>query len=147
MAEGVFEKLVKDSALESYFHIDSAGTSNYHIGNLPDHRMRETASQYAIDLTHRARQFSRKDFHDFDYIVAMDAVNFKDITQLQDHTRKSRAKVILMRDFDPEKTSIGVPDPYYGGKEGFEDVYKILHRSSGRFLNYLVKEHQLKQLL
>lgn len=144
MAEGVFDALVRERGLEEQFYIDSAGTASYHIGALPDHRMRQTAERYSIQLTHRARQFSKKDFEDFDYILAMDGSNFMNIKRL-DHAH-SHGKVLIMRDFDPQKTSLDVPDPYYGDMNGFEEVYHLLWRCNTAFLDYLVREHTLKKL-
>jgi protein-tyrosine phosphatase len=144
MAEGIFEKLVKERSLSDKISIDSAGTSAYHLGELPDQRMRATADNYSICLTHKARQFSLTDFETFDYIVAMDRENLKNIKRLEKELPVHHAKILLMRDFDPHKSVQDVPDPYYGGQKGFEEVYEILHRCGTKFLDHLIREHQLK---
>src|SRR5690554_1550156 len=82
MAEGIFKKLIKSHNLEELLDCDSAGTASYHIGELPDFRMRETAGNYQIILNHRGRQIKYEDFKSFHYVVAMDGNNYKDITNL-----------------------------------------------------------------
>jgi protein-tyrosine phosphatase len=79
MAEGIFKKLVDENKLNNKITCDSAGTSDYHIGELPDYRMQQTAQKHGIELTHKARQLSKKDFSTFDYIIAMDESNFTHI--------------------------------------------------------------------
>lgn len=133
MAEGIFLDLIEKKEIFDDFFVDSAGTGAYHVGELPDNRMRETAYSHGILLKSRARQFVKEDFNEFDYILAMDESNFKNIMKLQ--PKNPRAKVILMRDFDKEvKNDKNVPDPYYGGIHGFEEVYQILTRSNKKFL-------------
>jgi protein-tyrosine phosphatase len=138
MAEGIFIDLVQKAHLSDFIEIDSAGTSSYHQGELPDKRMRETALRYGITLTSRARALRKQDLHDFDYIAAMDRSVYRAIQELQGK-EACRAQVFLMRDHDPECDSKDVPDPYYGGPEGFEDVYQILLRSNVRFLEKILE--------
>lgn len=140
MAEGVFLDLVKKEGLEGKVIADSAGTSRYHAGSLPDARMRQVARQKGIELTHKARQLSFGDFYDFHYIVAMDESNYADIISEKPVNDDHRAKIVMMREFDPIPDSNNVPDPYYGGPEGFENVYSILHRSCDVFLQHLKAE-------
>lgn len=142
MAEGVFKKHLDDKGLNDKVFADSSGTGAYHVGENPDHRMCETAKGYSIILDHKARQFSRLDFKKFDYILVMDEANFKDIKTLADDSA-DLAKIKLMRDFDPYPESGNVPDPYYGGIDGFTTVYQILDRSTREFLDHLVKKHNL----
>lgn len=140
MAEGVFKKLVKEKGLESQIYCDSAGTSSYHIGNDPDERMCQTASGYSITLQHKARQLKIKDFEDFDYIIAMDSSNFSDILKLAGDNESYKSKIGLMRDYDLEGHGQDVPDPYYGGIKGFDEVYHILRRSTELFLQEITAE-------
>lgn len=135
MAEGLFDDLVKKSGLSERFEIDSAGTSNHHEGELADRRMRETARRHGIELVTRARPLRRKDLQEFDYIAAMDRSVFRAIQALRGES--ATANVFLMRDFDPSPDSPDVPDPYYGGSEGFEEVYQILLRSTMELLAHI----------
>ncbi len=141
MAEGIFDKLSKESPLE--ISHDSAGTSAYHIGELPDERMREMASNKGnIALTHRARQIVREDFDKFDYIIAMDKSNYENILHYKNRINKaSETTIMLMRSFDSEKGNLEVPDPYYGGESDFEKVYDILWRCNQNFIQFLEEEH------
>jgi protein-tyrosine phosphatase len=138
MAEGLFIDLVAKARLSEFITVESAGTSSYHQGELPDRRMRETALRHGIALTSRARPLRKQDFHDFDYIAAMDRSVLRAIQDLQGKD-PCRARVFLMRDHDPECDSLDVPDPYYGGPEGFEDVYQILLRSNTVFLKMILE--------
>ena len=141
MAEGIFREISAQIAKD--FECDSAGTSNYHIGELPDERMRATAKKYDIDLTHRARQLHREDFDKFDYIIAMDKSNYQNILDLKRRVNNAaETNIMLMRSFDSEKSGLEVPDPYYGSLDDFEEVYNILYRSNKSFIEFLIEEHQ-----
>ncbi len=140
MAEGVFMQLVEKEGLANKITTDSAGTSRYHIGSLPDERMRQVAKNYGIELTHKARQLSFGDFYDFHYIVAMDSQNLEDIISEKPVNDDHRAKIVLMRQYDPQANELDVPDPYYGGVEGFENVYQMLHRSCQNLLSEVKEE-------
>ena len=142
MAEGIFIELLEKHDMHAHFNVDSAGTSNYHSGSLPDFRMRQKAKEYGMTLTHFARQIHKEDLQSFDYIIAMDQSNFKDIHSLKGEN-EAKAEILLMRSFDTSKTSDDVPDPYYGGEEGFTEVYQILLRSNAEFLNFLIRKHKL----
>jgi protein-tyrosine phosphatase len=140
MAEGIFAKLSKESSLEVSY--DSAGTSAYHIGELPDERMRETALEKGITLTHRARQIVREDFDKFDYIIAMDKSNYENILNYKNRINKAaEPTIMLMRSFDSQKENLEVPDPYYGGNDDFERVYQMLLRCNRNFIEFLEEEH------
>lgn len=134
-AEGVFKKIVKDANLEDNIEVDSAGTIDYHAGELPDARMRKHAAQRGYNLNSLARQFNpKKDFEIFDYIIAMDDDNFDDIVR-SDYNNINRNKIFKMTDFSSDKNIKKVPDPYYGGSNGFENVLDILEDSTKNFLN------------
>ncbi|MBI1305115.1 MAG: low molecular weight phosphotyrosine protein phosphatase [Bacteroidetes bacterium] len=138
MAEGVFLDLIKKKNLSHLFDVDSAGTGNYHVGELPDSRMRETAKNHGITLTATARQLRRSDANNFDYIVAMDHSNRKNILSV--FPEEFRAKIYLMRDFDNSGDE-EVPDPYWGGMEEFEEVFQILLTANHNFLNKLIENN------
>lgn len=137
MAEGVFQDLLEKNNLTNQIYCGSAGTGAYHVGELADTRMRDTAKKHGLELTSRARQVTEADLHEFDYVLAMDKSNYHNIMRLTNVPNSIKAKVMLMRDFDELDQGGEVPDPYYGGIDGFENVYQILKRSNQKFLNYL----------
>jgi protein-tyrosine phosphatase len=141
MAEGIFKKLVDEKGLTDKILCDSAGTSAYHVGELPDKRTCNVCLKNSIEINHLGRQFTMKDFNEFDYILAMDRENLKNIQKIE--TSSQKHKLFLMRAFDTLKDNDDVPDPYYGGIDGFEEVYNILCRSNNNFLDYLIREHKL----
>tara|TARA_B100001115_G_C15450417_1_gene211933 strand:+ start:90 stop:518 length:429 start_codon:yes stop_codon:yes gene_type:complete len=124
MAEGIMRKLGGNKIL-----VDSAGTAGYHIGSQPDKRMIKMAFEHGIDISKlRARQFQADDFDLFDVIFAMDSSNYRNIISLaKDDNDKQKVKMILENG--------NVPDPYYGGDEGFEHVYQLLHEACQNFLD------------
>jgi len=133
-AEGVFKKLVKSENLDKLIEVDSAGTIEYHSGELPDARMRKHALQRGYDLTSRARLFDpKRDFMEFDYIVTMDDDNYSNIKSL-DKNNLYTHKIFKMTSFSSDKSVSKVPDPYYGGSEGFENVLDILEDCTNNLL-------------
>lgn len=144
-AEGVFKKLVNTENLENLIEIDSAGTIGYHTGDLPDARMRKHAIQRGYDLTSRARQFNaKKDFEEFDYIITMDDENYENIVG-QDSGKKYQNKIFKMTDFSSDKKVKYVPDPYYGGSDGFENVLDILEDSTKNLLEKIKSDVKAKR--
>lgn len=135
-AEGLFIHKVREAKLENYFYIDSAGTAAYHVGEGANSKSQATANKYGIRLPSRARKFEYADLEDFDLILAMDAENFSNIHDL-DRRDRFVHKIKLMRDFDPNPENGSVPDPYYGGQQGFENVFQILDRSCNALLDEL----------
>jgi protein-tyrosine phosphatase len=127
-AEGVMRALVAREGLEEQIELDSAGTGSWHVGSPPDARAAATAQAHGVLLEGRARQLRRSDFEDFGLLLAMDSANMRELRQLaQDSTE--RAKVRLLREFDPASAETGdldVPDPYYGGEGGFERVFELV---------------------
>jgi protein-tyrosine phosphatase len=121
---------------------DSCGTSNYHIGGLPDHRTIANAARNGITIDHCVRQLTIDDLEKFDFILAMDKSNYQNILRLPG-AENFKDKISLMRDFDPKEKG-EVPDPYHGGEESFQDVYNILDRTMTSFINYLT-EHRLNK--
>jgi protein-tyrosine phosphatase len=140
MAESVFQGLLQQEKLTDQVETDSAGTSDYHIGEPPDPRTMDILSKYQLSSNHRGRQFTLSDFTEFDYILAMDHSNLNHIKRLLPPTF-SENRVFLMRDFDDQGTGTEVPDPYWSGADGFEQVYQILLRSCKNFLTYLKEQH------
>ena len=139
-AEGIFRKFVRDANLENDISIDSAGTIGYHSGELPDARMRKHASARGYNLDSRARQFNpKKDFEEFDYIITMDNYNYTDLIQL-DRKKLYTNKIFKMADFISDKNISEVPDPYYGGAEGFEFVIDILEDGTKNLLTKIKKD-------
>ena len=142
-AEGVMRHLVEQHGLAHAFEIDSAGTSAYHVGEAPDRRSTQTAKQRGIVLAGQARQFRRGDFARFDYVVAMDAENLDDLLELAPDA-EAREKIHLLRAFDPKSPNdAGVPDPYYGGERGFDEVLDIVHAGCAGLLAAIKKKHDL----
>lgn len=125
-AEGIMRKLVKDAGRESEFVIDSAGILSYHQGELPDSRMRAHASRRGYNLVHRSRPVCTDDFFDFDLIIGMDDRNVDDLKERAPLPEACR-KIRRMTDYCTRFTHVDyVPDPYYGGAEGFEHVLDLL---------------------
>ncbi|MAN29262.1 MULTISPECIES: low molecular weight protein-tyrosine-phosphatase [Mesonia] len=130
------EGLLKSKVNPDKVIVDSAGTSNYHVGDTPDPRSIEVAKKHGLDITHQlGRQFTQDDFETFDYIYVMDNSNYRNVILLA-RTKKDQEKVSLILDkiFPDEEAS--VPDPYHGGEHGFENVYKMLDEAT----NIIAKE-------
>jgi protein-tyrosine phosphatase len=128
-AEGIFSHQVGEQGLANEFLIDSAGTGGWHIGELADPRSRQEALRRGVALHSRSRQFGSKDFQEFDLILAMDRSNLQNILRLA-QSEEDRSRVRLLRDFDPSAPpGSDVPDPYYGGRNGFPDVFDICERA------------------
>ena len=136
LAEGIFLDLVAEAGLSDRFEIDSAGTGSWHVGEPPDARATLVASQHGVELTSRARQLTADDLLHFDWVIAMDRENLRNIERMAD-AAGSDAEIHLLREFDPEGEGDDVPDPYYGGASGFENVYAMVHRSCQRLLDRL----------
>lgn len=143
LAEAIFNQKTQASGLTSQFKSDSAGTSDFHIGELPDERSIKCANQNGLNINHRGRQVNRTDFRDFDYIIAMDDNNLRNLNNLKVRFNFPDKKIHLMRDFVLGWEGLPVPDPYYGGEEGFQEIYQILDRSIEEFLTKIKEVHQL----
>jgi protein-tyrosine phosphatase len=127
-AEGVMRALLRDAALEERIELDSAGTGGWHAGAPPDERASTAARGRGIALSGEARQVTLGDFERFDLLVAMDRENLRELRALAPDER-ARAKVRLLREFDPAAVAAGeldVPDPYYGGARGFDRVLDLV---------------------
>src|SRR5688572_28310419 len=140
LAEGVFRHLVQGRGVATAYRIDSAGTGSWHVGEPPDRRSAEVARRRGVILEGAARQVSQQDFDRFDWIIAMDRENLSNLQAMQ--RKETRARLHLLRDFDPEPGDGNVPDPYYGGPDGFENVYELVERSSQALLDHIEREKQ-----
>jgi protein-tyrosine phosphatase len=139
LAQGVFETLTIKENSQDLVQIESAGTGNWHVGKSPDKRMQATARKNGVALNSLARQFQSEDFDRFDLVIAMDQANLMDLSALCSPSIAGK-KLRLFRSFDPENLStkpLDVPDPYYGGDEGFDNVFDIVHRTSPKILEFI----------
>ena len=136
LAEGLLRDKIKSSGISIW--VDSAGTSGHHVGEAPDRRMQKTALTKGVDLSDlRSRKFKKKDFKKFDLIYVMDASNYKNVIELaDDESEISKVKYIL-NEIYPDQ-NLAVPDPYYGGSEGFEEVYQLLDQATDKIIKKLV---------
>ena len=124
-AHGVMLHLVGEAGLTGRVSVDSAGTGDWHLGEPPDPRTRAVARRRGIVLEHRAQHFGSRDFARYDLVIAMDRSNRRDLERLAP-TEADRAKIRLLRSYDPAAPEDAeVPDPYYGGDDGFDEVFDI----------------------
>lgn len=135
-AEGVFQHLVDEAGLSSYFEIDSSGTGAWHVGQAANANSRAIAQQRGVVLHSRARKIVPSDLEYFDLTVAMDFSNHSDIISMTPKT-ELHDSVVMLRDFDPDPDDGQVPDPYHGGIDGFNEVYDIVERSCRALLEVL----------
>lgn len=125
-AEGIFRSLAEARGLDGLFLIDSAGIGGWHVGQLPDLRMRQCGMRHGYRFESRARQFSPSDFERFDHIIVMDQDNYRAVSSMAS-SDEERAKVSFMTDYcTHHKDAVSVPDPYYGGPRGFDLVIELL---------------------
>lgn len=134
LGEHMFTSLALEKGVSVKYETDSAGTAAYHIGESPDQRMRQVAAEHGLIYDGAGRQFIKEDFDRFDLIIPMDLDNQYNILRLTKNPEDEK-KVYLMRNFDPKADkNASVPDPYYGGIDGFENVYQIVERSCQNLL-------------
>jgi protein-tyrosine phosphatase len=142
-AEGVMRHLVREAGLESAIRVDSAGTGNWHVGESPDRRASAAGRRRGIEVSGAARQFRRADFERFDYVLAMDGTNYDDLVELAPNAEAKR-KIHLLRSFDPASpANAPVPDPYYGGAEGFDEVVELCLAACRPLLERIRREHRI----
>lgn len=140
-AEGVMKFMVQKENLTKRIHIDSAGTSSFHKGEPADPRSQKAAHVRGYNLTSRARGISKKDIRDFHYIIAMDTTNKQRLLSLCSN-KTQREKIFLLRDFDPKSPpDSSVPDPYFGGEDGFETVLDICERGCAGLLQSIKAQY------
>lgn len=144
MAEAIFAHQVAAAGLQAQIQTDSAGTSNYHPGKPPDHRTLATLKRNGIVTEQQARQILHQDFDSFDYIVAMDPHNLENLSRIQRHRKHSRAKLVLMGEYETDVTEIrAVPDPYYGDASDFDQVYEMLYPACANLLQQICADHHV----
>jgi len=140
LAENLFMHIAKQAGEGDLFEVDSAGTGSWHVGESPDSRMRRVAASHGLKYDGRARQFQTQDLDRFDLILAMDRDNYAHLLSLA-RTPKHQSKIRMLREFDPQGGKLAsVPDPYYGGIDGFEETYRIVERSVRGLLAALQEE-------
>jgi len=138
LADGLLKSKVNTFGLDVV--VDSAGTSSYHVGHPPDPRMRATARERGISIDElEARQFTVQDFNDFDLIYAMDRSNYQNIVDLA-RSEDDKSKVHLILNESHPNKNLEVPDPYFGGDEGFIEVFQILDEATDAIINNRLKQ-------
>ena len=128
LAEHLFSDRASRAGVAGNYTVDSAGTAGWHSGESPDPRMVQTAKQHGLTLGGTARQVRSDDLESFDLILAMDESNRQALLKLA-RTPEQRGKIRLLREFDPQRGDSDVPDPWYGGQDGFQQTYQIIERS------------------
>jgi protein-tyrosine phosphatase len=139
-AEAVMRARLAERGLAADVEVDSAGTGSWHVGNPPDERATDAGARRGIELTGRARTVAPEDFHEFDLIVAMDDDNHAELGRLA-AAAAGAAELRLLREFDPEAVARGeltVPDPYYGGVDGFDHVLDVVDRACAGLIEAIV---------
>jgi len=140
-AEGTMRQLLEEEQLTAQIEIDSAGTGDWHVGEPPDRRARAAGKRRGIDIRGRARRVVAKDFEYFDYVIAMDRSNERDLLRLAPGAAAD-AKVVLFRSYDPDSPrDADVPDPYYGEGDGFERVLDICEAACRGLLRHIRENH------
>ncbi|WP_243398940.1 low molecular weight protein-tyrosine-phosphatase [Hanstruepera neustonica] len=138
LAEGILKSKLPDSG----YLVDSAGTGNYHIGDLPDQRSIDVAKKYGLDITNqRGRQFSVRDFDEFDMIYVMDNSNFENVIKLARNAQDISKVNYILNEIYPNQNH-SVPDPYTGGPQGFEATFKMLDEACEEIAAKLIKQQQ-----
>jgi len=142
-AEGVFRRVLAERAPQIEVEIDSAGTHDYHVGSPPDRRAIEAARRRGIDLSSlRARQISEADFDRFDLILVMDDENLSELRKFAAPPYHDRIRLLM--EFAPDAMSRHVPDPYYGGASGFEEVLDLLEEASEGLIEEILRRSEPK---
>lgn len=140
LAHGLFEDLVNKEGFSDRIKVDSAGTHAYHVGEPPDPRSVQTAQRHGIDLsTQRARRVALHDFEKFDFILAMDRDNYRIL--INSAPAEHQHKIRLFLEFAPQRSEEEVPDPYYGGPDGFDRVYEMVEAAASGLMADIRNHH------
>ncbi len=140
LAEGVLSHRLEEAGLSDQVYVDSAGTGAWHVGQAPDTRSAAVAERNGIELRGRARGVRIEDFFEFELVLAMDRGNLQDLKDLESGSG-SDAAIRLFREFDPEQDGDpDVPDPYYGGPDGFQRVFEMVDRTCAALVDHLRRE-------
>lgn len=138
-AEGIMKEIVYKKGLQNQIEIDSAGTTGYHVGELPDSRMRKHGAKRGYNFNSHSRLFTANDFDDFDIILTMDDRNYSDVLRLSSDLA-SEVKVHRVVEFLKKYDYDHIPDPYYSGADGFELVLDLLEDACGNFMVNIEEE-------
>jgi protein-tyrosine phosphatase len=139
MAEGVFRRVAEEEGLLDHFAIDSAGLGNWHVGQAPDHRAQAAVSARGVDISsQRARQVAPEDFGNYDLLLVMDAANYAELRRRA--PAEARAKIHRFLDFAPEAGTKDVPDPFFGGTEGFDHALDLIEAAARGLLAALADD-------
>jgi protein-tyrosine phosphatase len=139
LADGLLLRKIQEQDLD--IKVDSAGTANYHIGKAPDPRMIQTAAKHGTNLSFlRARQFTSKDFQNFDHILVMDESNYANVVKLARHAEDLKKVEYFLHYLYPNLKA-AVPDPYYGTLKDFEEVYQLVDKATDALIQKLIHEH------
>jgi len=135
LAEGILREKIRKNNLKLW--VESAGTSGHHIGEEPDRRMQKTAILKGVDISDlRSRKFKKKDFKKFDLIFVMDSSNYNNVINLADNDNDKQKVKLILNEISPGE-DLAVPDPYFGGQEGFDNVFKLLDDATNKIVeNY-----------
>jgi protein-tyrosine phosphatase len=143
MAEGVFRRVVAEEGLTEHFIIDSAGLGDWHIGQAPDHRAQKAARSRGIDISDQsARQVMDEDFDRFDLLLVMDGSNYDELKARAPH--EARAKIRPFLDYAPHAATKDVPDPFFGGKEGFDHALDLIEAAAHGLLDALAGKEKIR---
>jgi protein-tyrosine phosphatase len=143
MAEGVFRRVVAEEGLDEHFVIDSAGLGDWHIGQAPDHRAQNAARSRGIDISEQsARQIVDEDFDRFDLLLVMDGSNYDELKARAPH--EARAKIRPFLDFAPNVGTKDVPDPFFGGAEGFDHALDLIEAAAHGLLASLMDRERMR---
>ena len=142
MAEGVFRKLIEREGLMAVVEIDSAGTHAYHVGERPDGRAQVAAAKRGADISRlRGRRASTEDIRRFDYVLAMDQENYKNLLTVCPAGMEQKIRLFL--EFAPNRTEKEVPDPYFGSHSGFDQVLDMIEEAAAGLVTHLRQQHGL----
>ena len=142
LAHRVFEHHLRQEGVEGRFHVESSGIGSWHVGENIDPRMRGTAREHGLNISHRAQQLSAADLEEYDLILVMEQSHRRQIER-QARDPEIMEKVRLFREWDPKGgPTAEVPDPYYGGGSGFEEVYQMVDRTSKALLDDILSEKE-----
>ena len=143
LAEALFKHKIKQLKWKQFFYVDSCGTGDYHISSQPDPRTIQSATKHGVEISHACRQLVKADITNFDYIMAMDKSNLRNILLLSS-TPANQKNVFMVRDFDLMNPGADVPDPYHGYERDFQEVFDILDKALDNFIDHLKSSHSLE---
>lgn len=142
LAEAQFNYVLTEQRLTEHFFADSSGTSDYHVGRIPDARSISVAKANQVEISHTCRQLQLLDFYSFDYILVMDNSNYQNVLEIK--PKDTTCEILYLRSFDIHANGVNIiPDPYYGTDEDFELMYDQIKHSINGLLDFLIAKHKL----